>query len=656
MADNPFGTFGSGNDPFGGNSGSGSNGSFGNGNDPFGGNNGSGSFGSGNSPFGGNSGSGSSAPFGSGNDPFGGGNSPFGANSGTGPSGPSGKKPEQKNAPNGKGNAFDDSWKPQEDPKSGRLHILLTVAAFTVGLIVCAILYLLCGKSLFPEKAFGNSGYTEHIALFSGVTVGILAGMILLTALLVEIITKVMTTRFSRKLQSVVAIAATVIIFLLGIGVESLFVNDCVDPIVKPTPEITYVPTPSPTVMVTAHSTPSPTPTHAPFVSPTPTPEPEQQADTPKMVMFIVDKSSSMYTEYNGYTYDNYTGEAVRNVMQQLGEDSYVAIVAYDDTMRGSVPFAKNTAAQRKKIEKVTELDPDGLTHFDVGLTEAVRLINTCQYSPKAERYVLFMTDGADNGGFNSIEQYKNTFVNNGYQFHAVYVGHEDENSKLGELAKATGGKSYRNVDASQLMDIWTNIVITPPTPVMTAPPTPSPTPLVTPKPTPSPTPAITYQPTPSPTPIPQVNNLLEAVRDGRIWHEDNAKTNEVRHVTVPFDIYDIWLLVLLMLSGFIEGMALSLMLSNRGHFQIQWLISTLMGALSFVLIKYTQLPLFLCMLPFGVVFMRKADRFGSSKTGNDGKFDNSREDPKNGNTQPVPQFIGFSTENNSSSGPANPF
>lgn len=245
--------------------------------------------------------------------------------------------------------------------------------------------------------------------------------------------------------------------------------------------------------------------------------------------IFLLDKSGSMYGKR-----DQESVNAVNNILNDLPDDVYVGLVLFSHELldNGTVAMAPMTHSQRNALKDTLNLEADGGTDFDIPLQEALALYSKANVQNGYPTRVVMVTDGASDvyQGDTLIPLFQDKQL----EVSCIQLSAEMPDS-LEQVITETGGSSHNISDSSQLTNTLQQV-----------------------------TQQVTYQ------------------------HEEDQdllRSRSPRAITIT--------LIMMLLEGLCIGIALWLMLSVRGQFRFQVILSPLMALASFALLKFAPLDLF---------------------------------------------------------------
>lgn len=171
--------------------------------------------------------------------------------------------------------------------------------------------------------------------------------------------------------------------------------------------------------------------------------------DAPKTgIVFVLDRSGSMYRDEGGSSRLAITKAATRRAVALLNPESQVGIVAFDNAAHVVVPMqaAKDTATIDAAL---ATLDADGGTSVYPGLQQAVDLLSSVDLPV---RKIVVMSDGLTQpGDFETLLARARSL---GITVSAIAVGDAADPTSLSEIAKLGGGNFHWSRDFRALPGI----------------------------------------------------------------------------------------------------------------------------------------------------------------------------------------------------------
>lgn len=169
-------------------------------------------------------------------------------------------------------------------------------------------------------------------------------------------------------------------------------------------------------------------------------------------VIFAIDSSGSMrYSDPESIRI-----EAVKNFIEKMDISSDRAgLVSWDHNVDFSIAPTSNFSEVKKRVE---EVNAEGGTNLDAGLSESVNLLRS---NPRgnAKPIIIFLTDGM--GDYTPAEEPETTLkgaIEGGYRIYTVGLGGKIDEDTLKEIANVTGGKYLHAADADVLAEVFEEI------------------------------------------------------------------------------------------------------------------------------------------------------------------------------------------------------
>lgn len=279
--------------------------------------------------------------------------------------------------------------------------------------------------------------------------------------------------------------------------------------------------------------------------------------------VFAMDKSGSMSGNR-----DRESIQAINDILDSLPDDVSVGLVLFssDVLKNGTVPMARLTAAQRSQLKSTLTMDPTGLTNFDQPLQTALNLYDQ---NPPTNGYptrIVMVSDGV--GDLSTAEDIINRCKADSLSISCIQL-ESSLDPALQHVIDATGGSGHSIHDYGDLI-----------------------------------------------TTLQEVTQLVTH-RQYEI-DQDLLRSRSSRAIIIT--------LIMMLLEGLSIGMALWLMLSVKGQFRFQVILSPLMSLASFALLKFAPLSLFdgqqwllegAAFTLLGVVFMRRNRVYGQKAVPN---------------------------------------
>lgn len=167
-------------------------------------------------------------------------------------------------------------------------------------------------------------------------------------------------------------------------------------------------------------------------------PAPAAGSRPPLNIALVLDHSGSMAQDRKL----DYTLEAARQVVENLGPHDSVAIVAYND--RVTVLSAAGRAVNKPFLyHRLTELAPEGYTNLSAGLLEGIAQLESSRADGQVS-HVLLLTDGLANRGVIGGEKLRDFAAgarSRGIGLSTLGCGGEYDEELLASLAEAGGGR-----------------------------------------------------------------------------------------------------------------------------------------------------------------------------------------------------------------------
>ena len=216
----------------------------------------------------------------------------------------------------------------------GHWHAAQTVTAL---LVVTALSFLM---------AYLTRNIQKRPIWMMGLIFMVPAAAMLFSALFVENATSAMTPSFSRKAQTIVALVATLLTFVVGCLSDLIYLQGFI------------------------------------------------QHDN---VIFVLDKSSSQ-TELSigGNTRDEDNKTALRRIIDQMSDGDLTGLVLFNDSVISSVPLAPLSQDQRAHILSSISTSPSGGTYFYQPLNEALKMAESSSQAQKRKTKIVILTDGQE--------------------------------------------------------------------------------------------------------------------------------------------------------------------------------------------------------------------------------------------------------------------
>jgi uncharacterized membrane protein len=171
----------------------------------------------------------------------------------------------------------------------------------------------------------------------------------------------------------------------------------------------------------------------------------QRQRDQPSLaILLVIDRSGSM----QGLLIEM-AKDAARAVVDLLGPQDQVGVIAFDDTPTTVVPL--QSAANRTRIrDLIARIGVGGGTDIYPALVEAWALIGR---SPARIRHVIVLTDGV--APWDGVADITSTLRADGVTVSSVAVGREADRSLLQMIAELGGGRFHATNDPSNIPQIF---------------------------------------------------------------------------------------------------------------------------------------------------------------------------------------------------------
>ncbi|HKR11580.1 MAG TPA: tubulin-like doman-containing protein [Pyrinomonadaceae bacterium] len=277
----------------------------------------------------------------------------------------------------------------------------------------------------------------------------------------------------------------------------------------KPPPTPTPAPPPPPPPPPSPDSTPSPAP------SPTPVPSP-----SPIDVVFIVDESGSMIDSIAAMA------SAAQSVVEDLAKDRpgrfRYAAIRFNEAAEIQVDWTEKPQELVDGLNAIAQNPREGGTDGRVAFRKLEELLATAR--PKAEKVVIFYTDGVIHGPLIYIPEITATALNMRFgqkvQFYSVGIPYQGSDAIM-TVITGSSSRVFDPLNHTELARMFRKIEIQLSPPTLAPAPSPTPTPKGR---SLKPTPVV--QPTPPP-PLPSSGQLSHRV-DGRHFATPLDGTNWV--------------------------------------------------------------------------------------------------------------------------------
>jgi uncharacterized membrane protein len=168
------------------------------------------------------------------------------------------------------------------------------------------------------------------------------------------------------------------------------------------------------------------------------------------VLVFIIDKSSSMMASYADKTKLEIAKIAAFSSIEMLNPIDNVGIVAFDTDFEWTVPIT--AAGERRKIaDKLSRLAEGGGTDLHPALEEVYRVLNPIL---SARRHVVVLSDGeTEEADFQSLAQ---SMGRSGISISTVAIGAGAHVALMDSLAQWGNGRSYFTDDPNTIPKIFT--------------------------------------------------------------------------------------------------------------------------------------------------------------------------------------------------------
>ena len=274
-------------------------------------------------------------------------------------------------------------------------------------------------------------------------------------------------------------------------------------------------------------------------------------------IVIVIDKSDSMRGKW-----DNVSNQTLNALLDQLTPNDYVGAISFSDRVLETAPLALKTSSQDAQLRKVVNTPPNGMTDFYLPLTRAMEMVEQSDADKNTVTKVIFSTDGSPTSWGDKTKASAgmvNEIVSRCRRDNIQISGIQIASSvceELREIINGTGGQIYQASNAEE---------------------------------------------------------FLQSVTDAASLKDKDLMRSESRAAKIIT-------FVMLLLEGLSLGICLSLMLSRRGQFRFQYILTPLMGILAFVALKLVFPKLVpdgsgswwmaegLSLSLLGLVFMRRND------------------------------------------------
>jgi Ca-activated chloride channel family protein len=179
----------------------------------------------------------------------------------------------------------------------------------------------------------------------------------------------------------------------------------------------------------------------------------EARERTPLNVSVVIDRSGSM-ADKNKL---DYVKKAVDYIIDELGSDDYISVVAYDDY----VDVLQRSAIVRDKYDlkkKISKLTPGGFTNLSEGTFEGYDQVNK-SYSRGYVNRVFLLSDGLANRGitdrFKLADLVRDKNRRDGITISTFGVGNDFNENLMTDLADYGKGNYYYIKNSSDIPEIF---------------------------------------------------------------------------------------------------------------------------------------------------------------------------------------------------------
>ncbi|MGN1019302.1 MAG: vWA domain-containing protein [Aristaeellaceae bacterium] len=268
--------------------------------------------------------------------------------------------------------------------------------------------------------------------------------------------------------------------------------------------------------------------------------------------IFLIDKSSSM-----GGTWNQESVQAVDDILDDLPDDVYVGLVLFTHQLpeNGTVFMAPMTSSHRATLKNTIQQPTSGGTNFDLPLKMALTLYDQANLQNSYPTRVVMVTDGESK--VETADSLIPQFQDKGLSVSCIQLS-STMPDMLKQIINATGGSAHSINDYSQLTTTLQQVTQ-------------------------------------------QVNQLQYEI------DQDLLRSRSPRAKVIT--------LIMMLLEGLCIGISLWLMLSVKGQFRFQVILSPLMALAAFAMLKFAPLSIFndqqwllegAAFTLLGVVFMRR--------------------------------------------------
>lgn len=173
----------------------------------------------------------------------------------------------------------------------------------------------------------------------------------------------------------------------------------------------------------------------------------------PSDVVFVIDVSSSMDTEYNGKTRVDWAVEMSNDILSDFQSDSNVGLVVFSDgvdvvqELTPIIDWPDSSSISNNVKSSVYYLE--GETHVYSGIEKGVELLNTG--ADDHSKYIIIFTDGKNSEDKDPIDIAKNANV----PIYVVSIGEQNEidSQLMSEIATVSGGVYIHVNEISRLSE-----------------------------------------------------------------------------------------------------------------------------------------------------------------------------------------------------------
>ncbi len=274
-------------------------------------------------------------------------------------------------------------------------------------------------------------------------------------------------------------------------------------------------------------------------------------------IVMVVDKSYSM----TGDT-DKYSKKTLHGLLDQLTPADYVGAIVFSNEVLATAPLALKTESHDALLRKVVNTALKGTTDFYLPLQRVLEMVEQSDADKSMVTKVVFSTDGSPTSWGNDTSRstaQKVQDIISACKRDNIQISGVQINSRmcseLRQIIQETGGQVYEVSNAEEFLQGVTNAA---------------------------------------------------SLKDKDLMRSDTMAAKVITFV-------------MLLLEGLSLGVCLSLMLSRRGQFRFQYILSPLLGILAFAVLKLVFPGLIqepadwwiaegLSLSLLGLVFMRRND------------------------------------------------